>query len=167
MKMHSSRRMPVAPLAKPIVKAKRLRTRRHHASEPWKPRATDLCGDRMAALASCLALCGGPFVLPGGEHVDARTLESMADEQLAREHELQEIFGRARVVYEDYHRATNRVREVLIRGIAQFDGRIDKRDSIARTALRTAKLRLPPKTMIARLKAIVAKRRGGDADEAG
>ena len=156
MKMHSSRRLPVAPVVKPIVKAKRVRARRHHASEPWRPRAMDLCGDRMAALATCLALHGEPFVLPGGERLDARTLESMADEQLARENELEEIFGRARVVYEDYHRATRRVREILMHGIAHLDGRIEKTDSISRTALRTAKLRKPPKATVARLQAITA-----------
>ena len=158
----SSKRIAVAA---PVMKSRRTRERRHHATEPWKPRATDLCADRVAALATC-ATSGGALVLPNGERVDAETLASMAKEQREREIELHEIFGKARVFYEDYHRATHRVREILLRGIAHFEGRFAKTDSIGRTALRTAKLLRPPKTMVARLEVILAKRKKGDAGRA-
>lgn len=152
MKKPSSKRIPIA-------KPRLARADRHHASEAWKPRPTDLCADRVAALATCIAL-GGPLVMPDGERVDADVISSLAQEQRAREHALQETFGKARVVYEDYHHATRRVREVLLRGIEHFEGRTEKTDSIVRTALRTAKLLRPPKAMIARLEAITAKRSG-------
>jgi hypothetical protein len=159
MKKLSSKRIAVAKPIKPVLK--RVRTRRHHASEAWRPRATDLCADRIAALATCVAL-QGPLVMPNGERVDVHTLESLAKEQLAREHDLQETFGKARVVYEDYHRATTRAREVLQRGIEHFEKRMAQADPIVRTALRTAMLRRPPKAMLARLEAIKAKRKSGD-----
>jgi hypothetical protein len=160
MTMHSSRRMKIAPPLR-LRPRTRTRPRRHHATEPWRPRATDLCADRVAALATCVAL-HGPLVLPDGERVDAHAVESLAREQRAREIYLQETFGKVRVVYEDYHRATHRVREILLQGIEQLEGRIAKTDAIARTALRTAKLRRPPKATVARLEAITAKRRNND-----
>ena len=155
--MHRSSKKIV--LAVPRSIPLRAKTLRHHASEPWKPRPTDLCADRIAALATCVAL-RGPIVLSDGSRIDADALESLAREQHARESDLDETFGKTRVLYEDYHRATRRVRELLLAGIAAFEGRIEKTDSAARTALRTAKLRRPPKATIARLQAIAKKRRG-------
>lgn len=155
--MHrSSKKILAARSQSRLPRAKPLR---HRGSEPWKPKPNDLCADRVDALASCVAM-RGPIVLADGRRFDADVLESIAQEQRVRESDLNETFGRARTVYEDYHSATGRVREVLLAGIAHFDGRIDRTDPAARTALRTAKLRRPSKTTVARLRVIAKKRRG-------
>lgn len=142
----------------PLLVTRPLPGARQRATEPWRPRPTDLCADRIDALATCVAL-RGPLVLRDGRTVDADTLQTIAHQQRLRESDLQETFGRTRTLYEDYHSATRDVRALLLAGIEQLERGIDRTDSIARTALRTAKLRRPPKATIARLRAIVAKRR--------
>ena len=159
--MHRSSNRILAAAPHAVSRPMRPRSGRHRASELWKPRPTDLCADRVEALARCAAM-RGPIDLPDGRRLDARVLASIADEQRTRESELLETIGLARDAYETYQRATRGVRDLLLAGIAQLDGRIERSDAAARTALRTAKLRRPSKTALAQLQTLARERSGDD-----
>ena len=152
--MHrSSKKLRVAPVVRPPQP-------RERTTEPWRPRRSDLCAERLEALAVCAAL-HGPFRLEDGTALDESRIAALADAQRAREMELQRVFESARASYEGYHSSTRPLRDVLSNVLRSIEHAIPRHDTMARSAFRLARRHSPSPKEIALLREKARERKGG------
>jgi hypothetical protein len=133
---------PPKPPAQP-----RLRPPRHRPSEPLAPRASDLIASRLAALAAW-ARQQSVVVVVDGQAIDAARLAAIAHEHAHSETALARAWRAFQALYVPHTERARRDEAFLLRVVDAIERMPGARlDAKARTALRTCKLRTPPKAL--------------------